>query len=136
MARILNKEVREKVKFAAELIANGNSRRVVLQELMNKYDIQRQKANFYYSKAVQDLEEIDARFAERLRGAQRERLETVISGAIAKKDYMSATKAIETMNKMFGLNEPEKKEVKFEDTTIRFNFENDINNEDNENVDE
>lgn len=103
---------------------------------MEKYDIERQKANYYYVRAVQDLEEIDARFAERLRGAQRERLETIITGAIAKKDYMSATKAIETMNKMFGLNEPDKKEVKFQDTTIKFNFENDINNDDNETVDE
>lgn len=104
---------------------------------MEKYDLERQKANYYYKRAIQDLEEVDARFAERLRGTQRERLETIISGAIAKKDYMSATKAIETMNKMLGINEPDKKEIKFEDTTIRFNFENDINNDDdNETVNE
>jgi hypothetical protein len=104
---------------------------------MEEYKIERQKANYYYSKAMQDLREIDERFAERLRGAQRERLETIISGAIAKKDFLSATKAIETMNKMFGLNEPDKKEVQFKDTTIKFNFENDINNDDdNETVNE
>ena len=40
------------------------------------------------------------------------------------------------MNKMFGLNEPDKKEVKFQDTTIKFNFENDINKGENETIDE
>lgn len=103
---------------------------------MEKYDLERQKANYYYKRAIQDLEEVDARFAERLRGTQRERLETIISGAIQRKDFAAATKAIEVMNRMLGINEPDKREVKFEDTTIRFNFENDINNDDNETVDE
>lgn len=103
---------------------------------MEEYDIERQKANYYYVKAIQDLKESDERFMDRLRAAQRERLETVITGAIAKRDYIGAVKAIEAMNKMLGINEPDKKEVKFEDTTIRFNFENDINNDDNETVNE
>ena len=37
MARILNKEVREKVKFAAEQIANGNSKRIVVEKLVDKF---------------------------------------------------------------------------------------------------
>lgn len=95
-----------------------------------------QKAAYVYVRAIQDMKEVDARYAERLRVAQRERLETIIAGAIAKKDFLSATKAIEAMNKMFGLNEPDKKEVKFQDTTIKFNFENDINKGENETIDE
>jgi chorismate synthase len=82
------------------------------------------------------MKEVDERYAERLRVAQRERLETIIAGAIAKKDYMSATKAIEAMNKMFGINEAEKKEVTIKESVIKFNFANDINNDDNENVSE
>lgn len=100
---------------------------------MEKYDIERQKANYYYVKAVQDLEETDARYYDRLRSAQRERLETIITGAIAKRDYIGAVKAIAEMNKMLGINEPDKKEIEFKDTTIRFNFENDINNDDDDN---
>ena len=138
MARILNEELRMKVKFAAKLIAEGNSRRVVIEEVIKKFKMEEepQKAAYVYNRAIKDLKEVDERYCERLRVAQRERIETVIAGAISKKDYMSATKAIEVMNKMFGLNEPDKKEVKFEDTTIRFNFANDINNDDNETVNE
>lgn len=100
-------------------------------------DEEPQKAAYVYNRAIKDLKEVDERYCERLRVAQRERIETVIAGAISKKDYMSATKAIEVMNKMFGLNEPDKKEVQFKDSTIRFNFENDINNDDdNETVNE
>jgi chorismate synthase len=95
-----------------------------------------QKAAYVYVRALQDMKEVDERYAERLRVAQRERLETIIAGAIAKKDYMSATKAIEAMNKMFGINEAEKKEVTIKESVIKFNFANDINNDDNENVSE
>lgn len=95
-----------------------------------------QKAAYVYNRALQDMKEIDERYAERLRVAQRERLETIIAGAIAKKDYMSATKAIEAMNKMFGINEAEKKEITVKESVIKFNFANDINNDDNGNVSE
>lgn len=95
-----------------------------------------QKAAYVYTRALQDMKEVDERYAERLRVAQRERLETIIAGAIAKKDYMSATKAIEAMNKMFGINEAEKKEITVKESVIKFNFANDINNDDNGNVSE
>lgn len=95
-----------------------------------------QKAAYVYVRALQDMKEVDERYAERLRVAQRERLETIIAGAIAKKDYMSATKAIEAMNKMFGINEAEKKEITVKESVIKFNFANDINNDDNGNVSE
>ena len=108
----------------------------MLEKLVDKFDTTSQKANYYYNRAIQDLKEVDERHSERCRAAQRERLETIISGAIQRKDFAAATKAIEVMNRMLGINEPDKKEVKFEDTTIRFNFENDINKDDNETIDE
>ena len=136
MARILNKEVREKVKFAAEQIANGNSKRIVVEKLVDKFDTTSQKANYYYNRALQDLKEVDERHSERCRAAQRERLETIISGAIERRHYAAATKAIEVMNRMLGINEPDKKEVAIKDSVIKFNFENDINKDDNETIEE
>jgi hypothetical protein len=58
---------------------------------------------------------------------QRERLEFILNGAIEKRDYMSAQKIIDTMNKLYGLYE-EKKTVKLDAPTIKFDFGN-INND-------
>lgn len=64
---------------------------------------------------------------------QRERLEYILAGAIEKKDYQSAQKIIDTMNKLYGLYE-EKKTVKLDAPTIKFEFGN-INNVDENDVD-
>lgn len=58
---------------------------------------------------------------------QRERLEYILNGAIEKKDFLSAQKIIDTMNKLYGLYE-EKKNIKIDAPTIKFEFGN-INNE-------
>ena len=58
---------------------------------------------------------------------QRERLEYILNGAIEKKDFLSAQKIIDTMNKLYGLYE-EKKNIKIDAPTIKFDFGN-INNE-------
>lgn len=117
------------------MLAEGKSRREIFEHIENVYQCKNSLITYWYNKAVEGLHNADERFAEKIRAVQRERLEKILYGAIEKKDYGSACKIIETMNKMFGLYET-KQSIKIEDSTIRFNFENDVNNEDNENVDE
>lgn len=128
MPKLISKETKEKIKFAADKIANGASKRRVKELLCDRFDITPVKAEHWYKMGVKSLEECDSKHYANLRTKQRERLETILEGAMAKKDYISATKAIETMNKMFGIYET--KQVVEMDTTIRFDFANDINNED------
>ena len=56
-------------------------------------------------------------------GLQRERLEMVLNGAIEKKDFATAQKVIDTMNKLYGLYE-DKKKVSIDTGTIKFDFGN------------
>lgn len=65
---------------------------------------------------------------------QRERLEFILNGAIEKRDFLAAQKIIDTMNKMYGLYE-EKKNIKIDAPTIKFDFGN-INNDDKDDVSE
>ena len=54
---------------------------------------------------------------------QRERLELCLNGAIEKKDFATAQKVIDTMNKLYGLYE-DKKKVSIDTGTIKFDFGN------------
>lgn len=136
MPKGINPESRAKIRYAAELIATGHSKRMCMEELEKKFGIYRQKAEFWWKQGMKSLKESDKIHFENLRNKQRERLEVILTEAIKKKDLTAATKAVEIMNKMFGIYET-KQVVELKDSEIKFKFDNDVNNEDdNENVDE
>lgn len=128
MPKKWNPEVKERIKYAAELIAAGHSKRAVKEKLCEKFGDYPQKAEYWWKMGLKSLEASDEKHMENLRRVQKERLETIIAASIEKKDYSSATKAVETLNKMFGIYET-KQTVEIKDTTIKFNFENDLNND-------
>lgn len=83
--------------------------------------------NSKYYLAIDGLKVMDEKYLGNVREIQRERLETIMAGAINKKDYLSAVKAVETLNKMLGIQE-QKQVVEIKDHTIKFEFGN-VNND-------
>lgn len=88
-----------------------------------------------YYLALDGLKVMDEKYLGNVREIQRERLETIMAGAISKKDYLSAVKAVETLNKMLGIND-QKQVIEVNDHTIKFEFGNVNNDDENENVGE
>ena len=109
-------------------MAKGESQRTLKKELSEEWKCTEQNINYLIRKALKSIQcsidkKMDVIFA-----LQRERMEFLLNGAIEKKDYLSAQKIMDSMNKMYGLY-TEKKEVKLDSNTISFNFGNMNNDE-------
>lgn len=112
----------------AKRLAKGESQRTLKKELSEEWKCTEQNINYLIRKALKSIQcsidkKMDVIFA-----LQRERMEFLLNGAIEKKDYLSAQKIMDSMNKMYGLY-TEKKEVKLDSNTISFNFGNMNNDE-------
>lgn len=112
----------------AKRLAKGESQRTLKKELSEEWKCTEQNINYLIRKALKSIQcsidkKMDVIFA-----LQRERMEFLLKGAIEKKDYLSAQKIMDSMNKMYGLY-TEKKEVKLDSNTISFNFGNMNNDE-------
>ena len=130
--RRMKQEVRERIEFIAKGIAEGKSKAAIKNEYEEMYpDDTSHKFNNNYYLAIDGLSVMTEKYLGNVREIQRERLETIMAGAINKKDYLSAVKAVETLNKMLGIQE-QKQVVEIKDHTIKFEFGN-VNNEDEEN---
>lgn len=117
-----------KVYEIAKRLAKGESQRTLKKELSEEWKCTEQNINYLIRKALKSIQcsidkKMDVIFA-----LQRERMEFLLKGAIEKKDYLSAQKIMDSMNKMYGLY-TEKKEVKLDSNTISFNFGNMNNDE-------
>ena len=117
-----------KVYEIAKRLAKGESQRTLKKELSEEWKCTEQNINYLIRKALKSIQcsidkKMDVIFA-----LQRERMEFLLNGAIEKKDYLSAQKIMDSMNKMYGLY-TEKKEVKLDSNTISFNFGNMNNDE-------
>lgn len=125
-------KMKERKKEILDLIAKGYSRRMVLDYLEEKYPEDKEwNRRYQYYESLKALKNIEPEFLEHIRNIQKERLEHIISNAVVGRDYIAATKAVEVMNKMFGVYET-KQTVKIEDSTIKFEFGN-VNNEEQTN---
>lgn len=122
----------KKVYEIAKLLAKGVSKRDILQSKAEEWECTEQNVNYFINKAYKSMaHSIDKRI-ERVLGLQRERLELILNGAIEKRDFATAQKIIDTMNKLYGLYE-EKKKVSIDAGTIKFDFGNITSNEEDVN---
>lgn len=95
----------QKVIEASKLLAKGKSRQYVIDYAKEHYGVCESQAKRYYSAAVRmllpdDMEE----FRKGLIQANIERLEHIIEKAMELGQYKIAREAIDSLNKMLGLN--------------------------------
>lgn len=117
-----------KVNEVAILLAKGVSQKQIRVQKSEEWQCTEQNVHYFIKKAMQAMQSSIEKKLDYVLAVQRERLEYILNGAIEKKDYQSAQKIIDTMNKLYGLYE-EKKNIKIDAPTIKFEFGN-INNDD------
>lgn len=115
-----------KVNEVAILLAKGVSQKQIRIQKSEEWQCTEQNVHYYIKKAMQAMQSSIEKKMDYVLAVQRERLEYILNGAIEKKDFLSAQKIIDTMNKLYGLYE-EKKNIKIDAPTIKFDFGN-INN--------
>ena len=94
-----------KVQDAAKLIANGKTRATVIQHLQDEYGIAYDTARAYYTDAVHYLLPADdEKYRQELIKINYERLNTIIQESMDAGNYRVAREAIDTQNKMCGIN--------------------------------
>jgi uncharacterized protein YqgQ len=116
------------------MLAKGVSQKQIKIECSEQWKCTEQAVNYLIKKALKSLQNSIDKRIDIIFSLQRERMELLLNGAIEKKDYLSAQKIIDSMNKMYGLY-TEKKEVKLDAPVIKFDFGN-INNDNNDDVGE
>ena len=116
-----------KVNEIAILLAKGVSQKQIRVQKSEEWNCTEQNVHYFIKKAMKAMQSSIEKKLDYVVALQRERLEFILNGAIEKRDYMSAQKIIDTMNKLYGLYE-EKKTVKLDAPTIKFEFGN-INND-------
>lgn len=124
-----------KVNEVAILLAKGVSQKQIRVQKSEEWQCTEQNVHYYVKKAMQAMQSSIEKKMDYVLAVQRERLEYILNGAIEKKDYQSAQKIIDTMNKLYGLYE-EKKNIKIDAPTIKFDFGNINNSEKDDEVSE
>lgn len=104
-----------------DYIRQGLSRQRIQAEIMNRWGCVLRSAQRYVKDALESLEEDNKEFVQKTRDVQRERIESLISKAMERNDFMSAVKALDLINKMDGLYN-EKVAVDLKAEGIKFNF--------------
>lgn len=122
-----------KINEIAILLAKGVSQKQIRVQKSEEWGCTEQNVHYFIKKAMKAMQSSIEKRLDYVLAVQRERLEYILAGAIEKKDYQSAQKIIDTMNKLYGLYE-EKKTVKLDAPTIKFEFGN-INNVEENDVD-
>jgi hypothetical protein len=115
--------VNNKVYEIAQMLSKGISRSTIRREKSQEWGCCEQNIQYYINKALKAMHSSIEKKMEYVLGLQRERLEMVLNGAIEKKDFATAQKVIDTMNKLYGLYE-DKKKVSIDTGTIKFDFGN------------
>ena len=124
----------KKVNEVAKLLAKGVSQKQIKSQKSEEWQCTEQNVNYYIKKAIKSIHTGIEKRIENVLAIQQERLELVLNSAIEKGDYSKAQKVIDTMNKMYGLY-TERKEVKIDAPTIKFDFGK-INKEEKDEINE
>ena len=117
----------------AGLLAKGVSQKKIRAQKSEEWQCTEQNVHYFIKKAIAAMQSSIEKRMDYVLALQRERLELILNGAIEKRDYASAQKILDTMNKLYGLYE-EKKNIKIDAPTIQFKFGETIttNNNDEE----
>ncbi len=93
-----------RVEEAAKMISKGKGRAEVIEYIQNKYGLEYDTARKYFVSACHFLIPDDQEgFRESLIKQNIERLEKIITDAMAAKNYKAAREAIDTLNKTLGV---------------------------------
>lgn len=117
--KILN----DKVAEIAKLLAMGKSQKQIRVELSEKYNCTEQVIHIQIKQAIKAMQSSIEKRLDYVIALQRERLENILYGAVEKKDFATAQKIIDTMNRLYGLY-TDKKEIKIKENVIKFDFGN------------
>lgn len=120
-----------KVNEVAILLAKGVSQKQIRLQKSNEWQCTEQNVHYYIKKAINAMRSSIEKKLDYVLALQRERLEYILAGAVEKKDFLSAQKIIDSMNKMYGLY-TEKKQVQLDAPTIQFKFGETITNNSDE----
>lgn len=111
--RVSRKEIEERgaypvtvarVEEAAKMVSKGKGRAEIIEYLQKKYDMSYETARKYFISACHFLIPDDQEgFRESLIKQNIERLEKIITDAMAAKNYKAAREAIDTLNKTLGV---------------------------------
>ena len=116
-----------KINEIAILLAKGVSQKQIRVQKSEEWGCTEQNVHYFIKKAMKAMQSSIEKRLDYVLAVQRERLEYILAGAIEKKDYQSAQKIIDTMNKLYGLY-TEKKQVQLDVPTIQFKFGETITN--------
>lgn len=112
-------------QVVCDLIGQGLSRRRIVEELMNRWEIDTTAAYEYIKDAFDYLLQGNEEYMEYNRDKQIERLENIITEAQMASDFRSATMAAAELNKLLGLTTSQKLTIEGTDRVFRFGESND-----------
>lgn len=102
-------------------IRKGWSRAKLIEWIKEQWEVADSTASLYVKDAYEILAENADEVIEKSRAIQIERLEDLLVDAIKDKDRNNSLKALDMLNKIYSLY-IEKKEVKLDNSTLKFSF--------------
>lgn len=112
----------DKVHEIAKLLAQGVSQKTIRYDYSRKWKCTEQNVQYFIRKAIKAMHTSIEKRAEHIIALQRERFEYILAQCVEKKDFATAHKIIDSMNRLYGLY-TEKKSVTMDSApTIKFDF--------------
>ena len=116
-------------------VRKGWSRAKLLEWSKRQWDLADCTASLYLKDAYEILAENADEVIEKSRAIQIERLEDLLVDALKDKDRNNSLKAMDMLNKIYSLY-VEKKEVKLDNSSLKFSFGDDVESEETDNGEE
>ena len=104
-----------------DYIAQGLSRRRLVEQLMDRWEISYRTAYKYYNDAIKFLAKDNEKFVQYNRDKMQERLEYIMTEAIERGCYKEAVMAAQELDKILGLQQ-ENKKIEITDFKTEFKF--------------
>ena len=112
----------DKVHEIAKLLAMGVSQKTIRYDYSRKWKCTEQNVQYFIRKAIKAMHSSIEKRAEHIIALQRERFEYILAQCVEKKDFATAHKIIDSMNRLYGLY-TEKKNISMDSApTIKFDF--------------
>lgn len=109
-------------KIVAKLLTDGLSTYQINVKMKEEYGLVAHQTNRLIEYAYRAFTKDTEKYIKHLKDIQMERLSDLYQKAISKGDVKTANSALETINKMNGLNEAQK--IQISGNNIRFKFDN------------
>ncbi len=127
IAGVLSKKVEERVKKIIEWLGEGKSRIQILDKITAEYKLSKLSARNYFQCANRYLKEMSDEDREFMRDKHWAMMMKLYQENIDRGDLREAHNLLQTINKMFGINAPEKTEHTENIFEFKFNTAEPIN---------